>query len=600
MLIINKLKCLIEEINKSISVMIFFSKIAWRVEKLFFLYYFLGFITFCTQPFVTIVGMKVLIDNMASDERNIYNIILYTCIMVAGDIICRAAYKYTTDKKNVCNDKIDREIIMNIDDMCMKIKYEDTENPDMLDTMKKVISGYTQIGFLGVSNIIFEFIANFIIIIGVIYLILQCSIVLIILVFINLIITSIINSKVSEINFEFFKTISKKERRLDYFINKVTTYQYGKDVRIYDAGIMLLEGQKKVANELIDISQNRFKKMWRKRRQYQIINNVFIGATYTILATETAVKRITLGQFTSLINAVLQFSESFEVIIEVYYDMKKNTKILSEVVSFLKVAPNEGGDKVDAVDDNITIEFKNVSFKYPRSDEMILSNINLKISSGEHIAIVGENGSGKTTFIKILCRLYELTEGEILINGKNINQYSFDEYTKLLAVVFQDYKLFAFSVKDNIVLDDKCDYEDLKTLSKKVGIEDRILKEKNQYDTNLYKYFDGNGIDLSGGEEQKIAIVRALYKNAPLFILDEPTSALDPIAEYNIYRQINELVGKKTTIYISHRLSSCKFCDRILVFANKTIVEDGNHDELMGNQAGIYYKMFTTQAKYYQ
>ena len=170
MLIINKLKCLIEEINKSISVMIFFSKIAWRVEKLFFLYYFLGFITFCTQPFVTIVGMKVLIDNMASDERNIYNIILYTCIMVAGDIICRAAYKYTTDKKNVCNDKIDREIIMNIDDMCMKIKYEDTENPDMLDTMKKVISGYTQIGFLGVSNIIFELIANFIIIIGVIYL----------------------------------------------------------------------------------------------------------------------------------------------------------------------------------------------------------------------------------------------------------------------------------------------------------------------------------------------------------------------------------------------------------------------------------------------
>ena len=214
--------------------------------------------------------------------------------------------------------------------------------------------------------------------------------------------------------------------------------------------------------------------------------------------------------------------------------------------------------------------------------------------------ITGFLGAGKTTFIKILCRLYELTEGEILINGKNINQYSFDEYTKLLAVVFQDYKLFAFSVKDNIVLDDKCDYEDLKTLSKKVGIEDRILKEKNQYDTNLYKYFDGNGIDLSGGEEQKIAIVRALYKNAPLFILDEPTSALDPIAEYNIYRQINELVGKKTTIYISHRLSSCKFCDRILVFANKTIVEDGNHDELMGNQAGIYYKMFTTQAKYYQ
>ena len=155
--------------------------------------------------------MRVLIDNMASDEGNIHNIILYTCIIVVGDIICRATYKYTTDKKNICNDKIDGEIIMNIDDMCMKIKYEDTEDPDMLDTMKKVISGYTQIGFLGVSNIIFELVANLIIIIGVIYLILQCSIVLIILVLINLIITSIINSKISEINFEFFKTTSKKK-----------------------------------------------------------------------------------------------------------------------------------------------------------------------------------------------------------------------------------------------------------------------------------------------------------------------------------------------------------------------------------------------------
>ena len=245
------------------------------------------------------------------------------------------------------------------------------------------------------------------------------------------------------------------------------------------------------------------------------------------------------------------------------------------------------------------IEFRHVSFRYPRSEKEVLHDINLKITSGEHLSIVGLNGAGKTTFIKLLCRLYDVTEGEILIDGINIKEYSEEEYRKLFAVVFQDFQLLAFSLKDNIVLGEKADEQKLNEVLKLSGLYEDAMKLKNGVDTILYKGFDEDGTDLSGGQRQKTAISRALYKNAPIVILDEPTAALDPVAEYEIYRQFNSLVGGKTAIYISHRLSSCKFCDRIAVFAEDTIKEYGTHEELVGRQNGIYTKMFATQAQYY-
>ena len=245
------------------------------------------------------------------------------------------------------------------------------------------------------------------------------------------------------------------------------------------------------------------------------------------------------------------------------------------------------------------IEFLNVSFRYPRSEKYVLRNVNLTIRQGEHLSVVGVNGAGKTTFIKLLCRMYDVLEGEIRIDGINIKEYSDDEYRKLFAVVFQDFSLFAFSLKDNIILNEKEDEKKLENTLKMAGLYDDAMKLENKFETTIFKSYDEKGPELSGGQQQKTAICRALYRDSPIVILDEPTAALDPIAEYEIYKRFNDLVGGKTAIYISHRLSSCKFCDRIAVFADDIIKEYGTHDELVNIKNGIYAEMYAAQAEYY-
>ncbi|MDE6579077.1 MAG: ABC transporter ATP-binding protein/permease, partial [Ruminiclostridium sp.] len=235
----------------------------------------------------------------------------------------------------------------------------------------------------------------------------------------------------------------------------------------------------------------------------------------------------------------------------------------------------------------------------PNTDVEVLKGVNVTLKQGEHLSVVGLNGAGKTTFVKLLCRLYDPTEGEILLDGVNIKEYDYNEYMNLFSPVFQDFKLFAFSIKENIVLDDDCSDEKLSGLIEQVGLGDKIASLEKGTETMLFKSFDENGIEPSGGEQQKMAIARALYKKAPVVILDEPTAALDPVAEYDIYRQFDSLVGGKTAIYISHRLSSCKFCDRIAVFSEGVIKEYGTHDELVLINNGIYAEMFKAQAKYY-
>ena len=231
---------------------------------------------------------------------------------------------------------------------------------------------------------------------------------------------------------------------------------------------------------------------------------------------------------------------------------------------------------------------------------MVLENVNITIARGETLSIVGVNGAGKTTFVKLLCRFYEPTSGEIFVNGIPAKDIPLDEYYNLLGVVFQDFSLFSFTVSENISMDTECDDEKLVDAIKKCGLETRMETLPHGKETYLYKQFDPDGIELSGGEGQKIAIARAVYRGAPIVIFDEPTSALDPIAEYDIYRNFHDLAENRTAIYISHRLSSTRFTDKTAVFANGTIAEYGTHAELMAIDGGIYKEMFSTQAKYYE
>ena len=216
------------------------------------------------------------------------------------------------------------------------------------------------------------------------------------------------------------------------------------------------------------------------------------------------------------------------------------------------------------------------------------------------MAVVGMNGSGKTTFIKLLCRLYDPTEGNILLNGIDIRKYNYKEYMTIFSVVFQDFKLFSLTLGENVAAEINYNEEEVKSALKKSGFHNRLSTMPEGLNTYLYKDFNKKGIIISGGEAQKIAIARAIYKNAPFIILDEPTAALDPIAEAEIYGKFNEITGDKTAIYISHRLSSCKFCDKIIVFHEGSVIQTGTHQELAADKNGKYFQLWTAQAQYYR
>jgi len=246
------------------------------------------------------------------------------------------------------------------------------------------------------------------------------------------------------------------------------------------------------------------------------------------------------------------------------------------------------------------IEFKNVSFRYPGAEGFALENLDLRLTPGERLAVVGLNGSGKTTMVKLLCRLYDPTEGEIRLNGIDIREYDYAEYISLFSVVFQDYMLFPLWLGQNVAAHGEYDEERVKNSLTGAGFADRLESMKDGLDTILYRSFDEDGTQISGGEAQKIALARALYKNAPVVVLDEPTAALDPIAEYEVYTTFDKTIGDRTAVFISHRLSSCRFCHRVAVFDEGRLIQLGSHEALLEDTDGRYHELWEAQASHYR
>lgn len=332
-----------------------------------------------------------------------------------------------------------------------------------------------------------------------------------------------------------------------------------------------------------------------------LITNIFAAASYAYVGKQAMNGMIPLGNVMLYAVAIQSIASQMEKVGKNWNELIYRLSYMDELYQFIHEPSMhyEGTLPIEKRNDcKYEFEFKDVSFQYPGSDVRVLDHVNLKFNVGEKLAVVGKNGAGKTTLIKLLCRLYEPTEGEILLNGINIWKYSYQEYTKIFAPVFQDYTLFSLQLEDNIVFSKDSDEERLMDCLDKVGLKDRVNRLPDGLHTQL-NHNNGEGVDLSGGEGQRIAIARALYKDAPFIILDEPAASLDPIAEAEIYEKFNELVNGKTSIYISHRMSSCQFCDRIVVFKEGKIVETGTHASLM-KENGEYARLFRTQAEYYQ
>ena len=309
-----------------------------------------------------------------------------------------------------------------------------------------------------------------------------------------------------------------------------------------------------------------------------------------------------VGSITQYVGAATALSVNIAGLMEMLGEMKTNTFYVDQAFQFLDI-PNsmyQGSLTTEKrADRQYDVEFRNVSFKYPGSENWALRNVSMKFKVGKRLAIVGENGSGKTTFIKLLCRLYDPQEGQILLNGIDIRKYNYRDYMDVFSIVFQDFQLISQPLGCNVAGNSTYDEAKVRKALTDGGLGDRLEHMPDGLNTYLYIEYSEDGVEISGGEAQKIAIARALYKDAPFIILDEPTAALDPIAEAEIYSKFNDISGDKTAIYISHRLSSCKFCDEIAVFHNGAVIQQGTHDELVADENGKYHELWNAQAQYY-
>ncbi|MBH1940917.1 ABC transporter ATP-binding protein [Mobilitalea sibirica] len=398
-----------------------------------------------------------------------------------------------------------------------------------------------------------------------------------------------------------FEDNVESNRRFGYFYNFVWNYALGKDIRLYRMDDMIMDEIDQDHKRMETVSN----KMTNSYNISSIISNliviVFEVASYIYVGLKTILGLISIGSVLRYISALREFRDGLGGLLDIYVNIGIRSRYLAYFSDFMELEnqKHKGTLPIEKRYGNrYEIEFRDVSFHYPNNSEMVLSHVNIKLRVGQKMAVVGKNGAGKTTFIKLLCRLYEPTEGEILLNGINIKEYDYNEYMRLFSIVFQDFQLFSFSLAENVAASLEYNKNRIEHSLEKAGFGERLKDMPGGIDTNIYQMRE-NGVEISGGEAQKIAIARALYKNSPFVVLDEPTSALDPVSEYDIYKRFDELVKDKTAIYISHRMSSCRFCDHIVVFDEGTIVQDGSHDELLKDAENLYHQLWTAQAQYY-
>lgn len=586
------------------------SETARNKPQLFFCY-FINLLVEIIRKIQIIIIPKFIIDELllvyngrgGASEEGLKKIIFYVAVLL-GLMLLGNLLQSITDRITSCvREWFNEYFQVKITEQTMSLDYECTEDPEVLDQMNKAKEGmdWYSGNVCGILDQFFSIVTNVIVLAGVIAVIWKTSPLIIPLEVLSLAVISFFNKKIQQIEIQSFHKLSKENRIFSYLFFEISDFNFGKDIRLYNSSELF----NKSANEHLDKEM----KSWinqaegSKKQQYSIniVNALSNGVSYIYIGYQAIRKIITLGDFSMGISASTTFSQCCDNVVMAIQEIIKRSNYVNEYLKYMEYPGTlpSGVEKVKDVKGH-EIEFRNVFFKYPRSQDYILKNINIKIPSGQHLAVVGLNGAGKTTFIKLLCRLYDVTAGEILIDGINIKEYQKDEYIKLIAVLFQDFKLFAFSLRENISFNNKTPDEDIDRVLKLVGLYDDAQKLPAKNDTCLSKEFDTDGVDLSGGQKQKTAIARVIYKDAPIVILDEPTAALDPFAEAEIYEGFNKMVRGKTAIYISHRLSSCKFCDQIAVFSDNTIKEYGSHSELINIKDGIYQKMFTTQARQYR
>ena len=514
----------------------------------------------------------------------LYNVIKKPIVTAATDI-----YK-----------KLGNVFLKDYDVHSAMMDYDNFENPDFLDLNQRMFGAFCNA--LSVIDRLCDLLSAVVTLIAIFSIVASLNVFIVFVILLVVFLNSCITKRRSAKGHEIDKELTPYQRYIASSLMFTMHDQWSaKEVRLFNLKDFFIERLYKKRCEADDISIKYTRNVTSSDILYSLTSFIQQILMYIYLIYMVLFKSLSIGSMTIFMSAVSQFAGAFNGIVNGYLRMAKSGLEIHEFMQFMNMPMKQydTGSKEPVFDKDSVIEFRNVSFKYPSSDNYALKNLNIKLSFGQRLCIVGNNGSGKTTFLKLLTRLYFPTEGEILLNGININEYDYEKYQRIFSPVFQDYSLYELTLRENIVFGETYDEERLRKICRECGLDNLINKLPHGLDTNVYKTFDDEGFEPSGGEGQKIAIARALYHSAPVYLLDEPTASLDPNAEHEIYTNFHNIVNGQTAVMITHRLSGVQLADKVAVFDNGHIAEYGTHSELYALN-GIYTEMFDKQAKFYR
>jgi len=580
-----------------------------KYRKSLILFIITGSIAAASMTYLWSFIGKLVIDMIeqqaSSPDKDIKPLLYLTLITSAAELLFMWLNTVSSMKMSVGFTYVRLMIIKERIAKTLGMEYEALETPEMLDRLQKAKRA-TAGDWQGVQGMM-----TYMQVMGV--QIISVTIAVAIMTTFNpwIIFIIVVLSFAQFLFFDYIRKKDKKEmwdammphwRKLEYMENVTTDFSYAKDIRLFGM-------QKYLAKKQIDVYDEELRH-WIKSRQYWIYNTIFAHGISLLrqliiigwLVYSVVFNGLSIGNFTLYTASAAAFSNAINEILQALSALRERSAHTDDYRSFMDIPSAD--DKAQTIPippaDKYTFEFKNVSFKYRGQEKYALKNVNLTLHAGEKLAVVGLNGAGKSTFIKLLLRLYDVTEGCILMNGTDIRKFDRKEYYELFAPAFQDVMVFAFPVAENVSMKEpfNTDKAEAEKMLRLAGLGDKLDKLEKGVDTELLKVLYDDGVDLSGGEKQKLALARALYKKSKIIVLDEPTAALDALAEFRLYQSFNELVGDRTAVYISHRLSSTRFCDRVAMFKDGEMVEIGTHDSLM-EADGAYADMFRVQAQYY-
>ena len=575
-----------------------FIKFSFKADKK---YYFLVLLNCIINALLTVFNSYSLSLIIATCEKGDYTSSLYiggaiALINVLFYFLCKLLSSRIEIETQVMNNRVNEELCY----ILTRVEFQAIEDPYYLELTERAKQAIENQGCIfGFISSLASLLQGIITLFGLMAVILTFDYIVLIIIFVSFVIFTGLTLLSLKTQVKFFNDLIPINRRFGYYLTILTEPRYGKDFRFYPIGKFMNKKFEDYGDEQAKYLKrfgNILGLVGAAQSVLKVIENILI---YSYLILKTIKNSLPVSKFSLFISCALSFSSVIESMVNTSTSFLRHSQYVAPIMELVELPlPLEKKDAIPFEGEIETIEFRNVSFTYPRTTSKILDNVSFKINKGEKISVVGLNGAGKTTIVKLICRLYKINEGEILVNGVNIDHYNYSSYISKISAVFQDFKLFAYSIKENILNEDG-DEKEAYQIACKVGLKEKIDKLDDGINSLYSKSFDEKGIELSGGECQKVAIGRALHSKSSLIILDEPTSALDPIAEAEIYSSFNNLVQNKTAIYISHRMSSSVFCDKVLILNNGKVEDFAPHKELIKKKDSLYYKLFTSQAKNY-